>query len=53
MTTVLAFALIFFPVHSPINQCNDDVTPSYSISGDLYGDQNGDGILSGSECDWR
>lgn len=52
-TAILTLALVFFPGHSPVDQCHDDVIPSYSVSGELFGDQNGDGFLSGSECEWR
>lgn len=36
-----------------INQCGDSVRVTYADDGTLYGDQNGDGVLAGADCDWR
>lgn len=37
-----------------VNQCDDKLPVIYDVNtGDLYGDQNHDHILSGAECDWK
>lgn len=41
------------PFRSIVNQCDDDIV--YVDINDLiiYGDQNGDHILSGDDCNWE
>lgn len=55
VAVVMGVAIIFSPysMEQVVNQCSDNVVPSYTATGEVYGDANGDGILSGSECEWR
>lgn len=52
----LGAAIVFGPASNgpeSVDQCNDSITPKYTTSGQLYGDFNNDGTLSGDECDWK
>lgn len=60
-STAILIAIVFailimwgpYQMDPVVNQCNDGIAPSYTATGAVYGDQNGDGILSGDDCDWR
>lgn len=57
-TIVLGAAIYFGPINTEpadisVNHCHDGIEAIYTVDGQLFGDQNQDGQLSGDECDWK